>query len=57
MSSERSAPLTACRPLMLAEPIVSEIIDFLHCEAELLDEGRDQEWLSLLTEDVSYKIP
>ena len=34
-----------------------EIVDFLHLEAELLDTGRLEEWLDLLTEDVSYRMP
>jgi ethylbenzene dioxygenase beta subunit len=36
---------------------IREVLDFLHREAALLDEGRYREWLSLLTEDVVYRIP
>ncbi|WP_135256838.1 aromatic-ring-hydroxylating dioxygenase subunit beta [Thermus caldilimi] len=34
-----------------------EILEFLYREAELLDEGRYREWLSLTTEDILYQVP
>jgi len=34
-----------------------QIEDFLYAEAALLDEWRLQEWLELLTEDVTYAVP
>ena len=34
-----------------------EIEEFLHREADLLDERRYEEWLALLTEDVRYWMP
>ena len=34
-----------------------EAQDFLYHEAELLDGGRFEEWLELLTEDVRYQMP
>ncbi len=34
-----------------------QIEDFLYAEAALLDEWRLQEWLELLTEDVTYSVP
>lgn len=37
--------------------LTREVLDFLHREAALLDEGRYREWLSLLTEDVVYRVP
>jgi ethylbenzene dioxygenase beta subunit len=37
--------------------VIREVLDFLHREAALVDEGRYREWLSLLTEDVVYRIP
>ncbi|TBH16546.1 aromatic-ring-hydroxylating dioxygenase subunit beta [Thermus thermamylovorans] len=37
--------------------LTREILDFLYREAELLDEGRYREWLSLLTEDIVYQVP
>ncbi len=35
----------------------AQIEDFLYDEAALLDEWRLQEWLELLTEDVTYEVP
>lgn len=40
-----------------ADPRYSEALFFLYREAELLDTGRQVEWLNLLTEDVSYRMP
>lgn len=37
--------------------LTAEITEWLHDEAELLDEGRLAEWLELLTEDVRYRVP
>lgn len=34
-----------------------EIRRFLHDEAALIDDGRLRDWLDLLTDDVSYRIP
>ncbi len=34
-----------------------EITEFLHHEAELLDDGRLREWLDLLTDEVVYQVP
>ena len=44
---------------MAAQPTVTreQIEDFLYAEAALLDEWRLQEWLELLTEDVTYFVP
>jgi 3-phenylpropionate/cinnamic acid dioxygenase small subunit len=35
----------------------SEILEFLHQEAELLDTGRFSDWLALMTEDIRYNMP
>jgi len=35
----------------------SEVLYFLYHEAALLDERRFSEWLSLLTEDIHYRMP
>jgi ethylbenzene dioxygenase beta subunit len=35
----------------------AEIVDLLHLEAELLDDGFLREWLDLLTDDVTYRVP
>lgn len=34
-----------------------EVQEFLFHEAELLDEGRFEEWLGLMTDDVRYQMP
>jgi p-cumate 2,3-dioxygenase beta subunit len=38
-------------------PTRSEIEDFLYHEAALLDAWRLDEWLALLTEDATYRVP
>ena len=35
----------------------AEVEDFLYHEATLLDEWRLEEWLALLTEDATYRVP
>ena len=37
--------------------IRDEVQDFLYREAELLDGGRFQEWLDLMTDDILYQMP
>jgi len=37
--------------------LTQEIAEFLYAEAELLDERRHDEWLSLLAEDIRYWMP
>ncbi|MDR7523063.1 MAG: aromatic-ring-hydroxylating dioxygenase subunit beta [Armatimonadota bacterium] len=37
--------------------IREELLEVLYLEAELLDEGRLDEWLDLLAEDVAYRMP
>lgn len=34
-----------------------EVLEFLHHEAELVDTGRFEAWLDLLTDDVQYRMP
>ncbi len=34
-----------------------EVLDFLYHEAELMDDGRLEDWLALLTDDVQYRMP
>jgi len=41
----------------VSEQTYGEVVAFLLKEAELLDEGRYQDWLQLLTEDVNYQMP
>ena len=38
-------------------PAYWDIVEFLNHEAELLDTGRFQDWLALMTEDLSYRMP
>jgi len=40
-----------------SDPIYSEVCEFLHREAELLDHGEFEEWLELMAEDVTYRLP
>lgn len=40
-----------------ADPRYAEVLEFLYREAELLDSGGFSEWLDLLTEDVTYRMP
>lgn len=40
-----------------ADPLYAEVLEFLYHEAELLDGGRFTEWLELLAEDLSYRLP
>lgn len=37
--------------------LTREILDVLYREAELLDEGRYRDWLTLMAEDVVYQVP
>lgn len=37
--------------------LLSDVSDFLHREADLLDERRYREWLDLLDEDYQYSVP
>ena len=39
------------------EAIYLQVLDFLNREAELLDHGRFDEWLKLLTDDIVYQMP
>jgi ethylbenzene dioxygenase beta subunit len=40
-----------------ADPRYGEIVEFLYEEAALLDAGQFQDWLGLLAEDVTYRMP
>ncbi|MBV9120757.1 MAG: aromatic-ring-hydroxylating dioxygenase subunit beta [Chloroflexi bacterium] len=37
--------------------LVASVEEFLFLEAELLDDGRFDEWLELLAEDMTYRVP
>jgi 3-phenylpropionate/cinnamic acid dioxygenase small subunit len=41
----------------VSDAVYSDVLRFLYHEAELLDTGRFDEWLDLLTEDVTYRMP
>lgn len=45
------------RRIAVKHELIREIEQFLYLEARLLDEGRFQEWLNLLTEDIRYWMP
>ncbi len=40
-----------------AQQLRAEIEEFLYQEAELLDSGRFQDWLGLMTDDILYQMP
>ena len=40
-----------------SDPIYSEVCEFLHREAELLDRGEFEEWLEMIADDISYRLP
>jgi 3-phenylpropionate/cinnamic acid dioxygenase small subunit len=40
-----------------ATPVCGEIANFLHFEAELLDEDLHEEWFALLADDLAYAAP
>jgi 3-phenylpropionate/cinnamic acid dioxygenase small subunit len=41
----------------VADAVYLDVLHFLNTEAELLDDGRFDEWLELLTDDVHYRMP
>lgn len=43
--------------MVMADNLQSEIEQFLYTEAELLDDQKFEEWLTLFTDDCSYKMP
>jgi ethylbenzene dioxygenase subunit beta len=43
--------------LPATHPVYAACLEFLHREAELLDARRFREWLSLLSNDVDYRVP
>lgn len=50
---------TAAKPVRLApgDAGYNAVLDFLNTEAEILDEGRLLEWVDMLSEDLSYRMP
>jgi 3-phenylpropionate/cinnamic acid dioxygenase small subunit len=43
--------------LASTDPLYAEALDFLYEEAELLDAGRFTEWLELMADDLTYRMP
>ncbi len=41
----------------VSSQVREEVLEFLYHEAELLDDGRLEGWLALLTDDVQYRMP
>ncbi len=39
------------------DPLYSDVLDFLYEEAELLDDDRLDEWLNMMDEGLSYRMP
>ncbi len=54
---ERSNGAVKGGPISPGDPRYFEVLEFLYSEAELLDGRRFSEWLELLTEDISYRMP
>lgn len=52
--TEETAPSEKMPP---GSPLYNDVLDFLYTEAELLDEDRLVEWLGLLGEEISYRMP
>lgn len=43
--------------ILPGDAVYSEIFEWLHEEAEMLDSGRFTEWLELMAEDITYRMP
>jgi 3-phenylpropionate/cinnamic acid dioxygenase small subunit len=41
----------------VGDPAYSDVVEFLYTEAALLDDNRFEDWLDLLTDDISYRAP
>jgi 3-phenylpropionate/cinnamic acid dioxygenase small subunit len=39
------------------DALYNDVLGFLNAEAELLDDGRLVDWLEMLSEDISYRMP
>src|SRR5437588_5571343 len=57
MSTSTALITEVARRVSFADPLYAEVMDFLDEEAALLDRDQQQEWLELVTEDVSYRMP
>jgi len=45
------------RTISPVDPVYGEILEFLYLEAALLDDGQFAEWLGLMADDLSYRLP
>lgn len=54
-TNDDSAPVAT--RLAPGDRLYNEALDFLYTEAQLLDENRLVEWLGLLSEEISYRMP
>lgn len=52
-----SIDVTAATTGSVDTTLRGHIVDLLHDEAELLDDGRLREWMDLLTDDIVYQVP
>ncbi|WP_424752117.1 aromatic-ring-hydroxylating dioxygenase subunit beta [Mycobacterium sp.] len=52
-SNQRSVPTR----LVPGDPVYNDALEFLYTEAELLDENRLVEWLAVLADELSYRMP
>ena len=50
-------PVDRSRSLPCHGPLYGEVLSFLYDEAAALDARRHEEWLGMLTEDVTYVMP
>jgi len=50
-------PTDALTPVRFDGEVYAEVLDFLYREADALDQRRHEEWLTMLTEDIVYKMP
>lgn len=57
VASEVKAAASSLPRIKSSDPVYGEIQDFLIDEAALLDDDLHQEWLELMADDISYKMP
>lgn len=56
-TARRDATAPSRVPVAPNDPLYGEVLDFLYTEAELLDEERLEEWLGMMDESLSYRMP